>query len=85
MKPRYHTGPPRNGTSPALNRGRKTAKILRRHYPSYRFFATIYPQVLADGYANGLLAPFRCAVCGVVALDPIGRNSRQEWLCGRCA
>ena len=34
---------------------------------------------------RGLLTPFRCSNCGELVFDPLGRNNKQEFLCGECA
>jgi hypothetical protein len=44
-----------------------------------------YWQLLTRRYSEGLLAPFSCAECGVVALDPVGWNGTYKPLCDRCA
>jgi hypothetical protein len=44
-----------------------------------------YIHLIVSRFAHGLLEPFRCAICGVMALDPIGWNGPQEPLCARCA
>jgi hypothetical protein len=83
---RPDTGPSGNGTSPALNRGRKTATKLLRFYSKPLLSASLhYASLIAHRYAHGLLTPFRCAVCGVMSLDPIGRNEKREHLCESCS
>jgi hypothetical protein len=47
------------------------------------FFA--YTRLIVSRCSQGLLEPFQCAVCGIIALDPIGWNGPQEPLCARCA
>jgi hypothetical protein len=82
---RPDTGPPGNGTSPAVNRGRKTATKLRRVYSKPPLSASLqYASLIAHGYAQGLLEPFHCSCCGQVALDPVGRNEKREHLCESC-
>jgi hypothetical protein len=44
-----------------------------------------YVGLVVSRCSQGLLEPFRCAVCGVMALDPIGWNGPHEPLCARCA
>jgi hypothetical protein len=44
-----------------------------------------YARLIVGRYAEGLLEPFQCAVCGIMALDPIGWNEHREPLCARCA
>jgi hypothetical protein len=44
-----------------------------------------YTRLIVSRCSQGLLEPFRCAVCGNMALDPIGWNGPQEPLCARCA
>jgi hypothetical protein len=46
---------------------------------------TSYAARIGYRYAVGLLKPFRCAVCGKLALDPIGWLGRHKPLCGKCA
>lgn len=41
--------------------------------------------LLVDRYSQGLLAPFSCSRCGVIALDPLGWNGPRQPLCERCA
>jgi hypothetical protein len=76
-----HAGTPRitrtanvaSGTSPRLYRRRK---LDARH---------AYWRLLVSRFKAGLLEPFRCAKCRVVALDPIGWSGPREPLCERCA
>jgi hypothetical protein len=44
-----------------------------------------YTRLIVSRCSQGLLEPFQCAVCGIIALDPIGWNGPQEPLCARCA
>ena len=44
-----------------------------------------YTRLIVSRCSQGLLEPFRCAVCGVIALDPIGWNGPGEPLCAACA
>jgi hypothetical protein len=41
--------------------------------------------ITTERFKEGLLAPFECALCGIIHLDPIGRNGKQEHLCNACA
>jgi hypothetical protein len=45
----------------------------------------VYWQRAAKRFSLGLLSPFPCALCGVISVDPLGRNTKHEWLCGGCA
>lgn len=42
-------------------------------------------RLLADRVNQGLLVPFVCSNCGVLALDSLGWNGPRLPLCGRCA
>lgn len=42
-------------------------------------------RLLADRFNRGLLFPFVCSNCGIVHLDPIGWNGRNQPLCQICA
>jgi hypothetical protein len=44
-----------------------------------------YVDLVVSRCSQGLLQPFQCAVCGVMALDPIGWNGHRQPLCGFCA
>lgn len=44
-----------------------------------------YVDLVVSRYSLKLLQPFRCAVCGVMALDPIGWNGPGQPLCELCA
>lgn len=44
-----------------------------------------YTRLIVSRCSQGLLDPFQCGVCGLIALDPIGWNGPQEPLCARCA
>lgn len=47
--------------------------------------SVLYLKLIVSRCSQGLLEPFRCAVCGIQALDPIGWNGPHKPLCGRCA
>jgi hypothetical protein len=64
--------------------GQKSIKLSRRYRPD-RFPASYYWRLLAHRCARGLLVAFKCAACGVMALDPIGRIGKREFLWGSCA
>jgi hypothetical protein len=42
-------------------------------------------RLLIERYTSGLLAPFICSCCGVIALDPIGWNGSGRPLCESCS
>jgi hypothetical protein len=44
-----------------------------------------YVDLVVSRCSQGLLEPFQCTVCGVMALDPIGWNGYRQPLCGFCA
>jgi hypothetical protein len=44
-----------------------------------------YVDLVVSRCSQGLLEPFQCPVCGVMALDPIGWNWSHKPLCERCA
>jgi len=81
---RVDTGPPRRpgrlASNPdPLNRVQSTSS----HRPSRS--ARSYQFRVRHRILCGLLTPFQCSECGELAFDPLGRNSKQEFLCGRCA
>jgi hypothetical protein len=57
--------------------------ITSSHRPSQS--ARSYQLRVRHRLLCGLLTPFRCSSCGELAFDPLGRNSKHEFLCGRCA
>jgi hypothetical protein len=44
-----------------------------------------HKRLIVSRCSQGLLEPFQCAVCGVMALDPLGWNGPRQPLCGGCA
>ena len=77
--------PPGNENGARQGADPKTKK-LGRSYCTHRLSASFrYLSLLAHRHANGFLTPFRCSGCGALALDPCGRNNKEEWLCWRCA
>jgi hypothetical protein len=42
-------------------------------------------RLLRARFNSGLLRPFICSRCHRVALDPIGRNGKREFLCESCS
>jgi len=44
-----------------------------------------YASLVVSRCSQRLLEPFQCAVCGVVALDPIGWSGPHKPLCAACA
>jgi hypothetical protein len=64
--------------------GRRSTKLVRRYRP-YRFPASYYWRLLAQRCSLGLLEPFQCSACGGIALDPVGRIGKREFLCESCA
>ena len=66
------------------NRGRRSRK-LKRAYRPWRSFASSYSRLLFQRTYTGLLRPFRCSGCGLLALDPIGWNGHQRPLCEVCS
>jgi hypothetical protein len=44
-----------------------------------------YARLVVSRCSQGLLEPFRCAICGLMALDPIGWNGPGQPLCAGCA
>jgi hypothetical protein len=44
-----------------------------------------YVDLVVSRCSHGLLQPFHCAGCGLMALDPIGWNGHRQPLCGFCA
>jgi hypothetical protein len=44
-----------------------------------------YTHLIVSRCSQGLLEPFRCAGCGILALDPLGWNGPRQPLCGGCA
>jgi hypothetical protein len=78
--------PPGNDTDASDGARIKTQYLDSRKYRRARVSANQeYLRIIASRYANDLLTPFRCAVCGVIALDPLGRNEKREFLCAGCA
>jgi hypothetical protein len=59
--------------------------LLRRKYPRAPLATSSYPKLLLTRYAEGLLLPFRCAGCGQMSLDPIGRRGTRGFLCDACS
>jgi hypothetical protein len=47
--------------------------------------ASLYRRLVFHRCAVGLLAPFQCAGCHQIAIDPIGWNGRRQPLCGPCS
>jgi hypothetical protein len=45
----------------------------------------LYLSLIARRYCEGLLQPFKCFNCGILALDPLGWAGPHKPLCGRCA
>jgi hypothetical protein len=66
------------------NRGRRNRK-LKRVYRPWRSFASSYSRLLFQRTYVGLLRPFRCSGCGLLALDPIGWNGHRQPLCEACS
>lgn len=44
-----------------------------------------YVDLVVSRNSQKLLEPFRCAACGIMALDPIGWNGPGQPLCAGCA
>jgi hypothetical protein len=76
---------PKEKRRPAASRTPKNyEKFARADYSKVLASASLgYAGLIVDWYAQGLLAPFRCAVCGALAVDPCGRNNKGGWLCRR--
>jgi len=69
-------------------RGVNKAKNLVPYNPQNRPFfkaKTAHWRLCAIRVRQGLLHPFSCASCGVIALDPIGWSGRGKPLCEVCA
>jgi hypothetical protein len=87
----------KKGAGPPKERGRRVDNQATSGAPTNRNEDTKKRQRIADSaavskaclilsrYAEGLLEPFRCAVCGTAALDPIGWNGPRQPLCETCA
>jgi hypothetical protein len=81
---RVDTGPPRrpgrlDSNPDPLNRVQSPSS----HKPAR--WARAYELRVRHRFLRGLCQPFRCSQCGEVAFDPLGRNGKQEFLCGRCS
>lgn len=76
--------PPRNekGTPGSVPHPRNKIRRLRHRITVTH--ARRQWNLVTARFQAGLLYPFRCAGCGTVHLDPIGRTGRA-WFCDRCA
>ena len=77
------SAPGRLGLIP--DRSRKLKDLRPRKYRDPRFSARFYTRLVAGRRANGLLEVFCRSSCGQRSIDPIGRNGKNEFLCGTCA
>jgi hypothetical protein len=75
----------KNGSVRPLAGKRTPKRFVRRKYRRAPVYTSAYIRLLLTRYASGLLSPFKCANCGALALDPIGRTSKHTWLCDSCS
>jgi hypothetical protein len=78
--------PPRKKTPSTRpsNRERKSRKLKRAYRPR-RSFASSYSHLLFQRTLVGVLRPFYCSSCGLLALDSIGWNGHGQPLCEACS
>jgi hypothetical protein len=63
----------------------RAKKILTNSAQNRAHFKAKHWRLCARRLAQGLLTPFACWSCGVIALDPLGWNGRGKPLCEACA
>lgn len=85
---RHRPAPPGNGRGRAVvhqtTSGGPTNRDEKYNRGIVRNSSSDHKRLVIQRLRTGLLAPFQCAVCGVIAFDPVARNGKHEHICAEC-